>query len=274
MVEEGFLVVRVVGLADGRTQLVPGRQLVGGRDDAVCAAHDGFSPRQRSVGQRGVEAGDAGQLVAYLVQRAAGRAFEEPAEGGAVGTHAAQELVERGARQSVERTLVDGGRNAAPFVDGVGRAVQGGAAGHVQACRGQHVRGGPYAHRPAYDVHLGVGAQGRGVEVQCAVVVTDLVVHPLRAVVTERRFVCRPSGKEQEQAGMVFVDEVELFHSFPGLISCFCRLRTAFRGLPKGFRTLRTAFRGLPKGFGTLRTAFRGFPKGFRTLRTAFRGLP
>lgn len=221
MVEEGFLVVRVVGLADGRTQLVPGRQLVGGRDDAVCAAHDGFGPRQRGVGQLGVEAGDAGQLVAYLVQRAAGRVFEEPAEGGAVGTHAAQELVERGARQSVERTLVDGGRNAAPFVDGEGRAVQGGAAGHVQACRGQHVRGGPYAHRPAYDVHLGIGAQGRGVEVQCAVVVTDLVVHSLRAVVAERRFVCRPSGKEQEQAGMVFVDEVELFHSFSGVNQLF-----------------------------------------------------
>lgn len=50
MVEEGFLVVRVVGLEDGRAQLVPGRQLVGGRDDAVCAAHDCFGPRQRGVG--------------------------------------------------------------------------------------------------------------------------------------------------------------------------------------------------------------------------------
>ena len=95
------------------------------------------------------------------------------------------------------------------------RAVQ------LQACRGQHVRGGPYAHRPAYDVHLGVGAQGRGVEVQCAVVVTDLVVHPLRAVVAERRFVRCPSGKEQEQAGMMFVDEVELFHSFSGVNQLF-----------------------------------------------------
>ena len=74
-------------------------------------------------------------------------------------------------------------------------------------------------------MNFGIVAEERGVEVQRAVVVTNLVVHPLRTVVAERRFVRRPSGEEQEQAGMMFVYEVYLFHTMIVVCYTFVSLR-------------------------------------------------
>ena len=92
------MVVGVVGLLHGYLQLAPGVELVGGGDDAVVAADDGFAPEGEGAFTFAPLGGDlqlyADQFLAYLVERPAGRDAEEGAEGGGIGAHAAEEFVE------------------------------------------------------------------------------------------------------------------------------------------------------------------------------------
>ena len=200
------------GLADGYAQLLPRLYLVGRRNDAVGGAYYTEVPHRFARRECGVPGGDGGQLFAQLFQRTTGRALEEGLEGGAIGTHPAQELVEGDIGQPVQGSLENGGRDAAGLVDGEGGAVDGYPPADGKRGAGHDAGGRPDAHRPAYHPDVGVFRQERGVEVEGPVVVAEHVVAIGGTVCLERGFIGSPARKEEEETRMMFVYQVYLFH--------------------------------------------------------------
>ena len=73
---------------------------------------------------------------------------------------------------------------------------------------------GPDAHGPADEVYLVIAGGEGGVPSEVAVVVADHEIAPGGVIAGERGFVGRPSGKEDEEAGVVVFYQEFLYHSF------------------------------------------------------------